>query len=83
MQLQARGLLPARLTPHENMPTPLQVSGGVGIPITRRRNFLPGHATNPSPTGTTIGDKVIGSGGIQKKLVEMSHGLPATSRTEC
>lgn len=60
-------------TLHEKHADTLQTSRG-GIPITRVSTSL-GSRNEPITYWTTIGDKVIKGGGIQKKLVEMSYGL--------
>ncbi|MCM8611620.1 exosortase-associated protein EpsI, B-type [Accumulibacter sp.] len=51
----------------------LQVRGG-DLPITRVSTSL-GNRNEPVTYWITIGDTVIKSGGIEKKLVEMSYGL--------
>jgi len=51
----------------------LQVRGG-SLPITRVSTSL-GNRNEPVTYWITIGDRVIKTGGIEKKLVEMSYGL--------
>lgn len=60
-------------TLHEKHADTLQMNGG-SIPITRVSTSL-GNRNEPISYWVTIGDKVIKSSGIQKKLVEMSYGL--------
>lgn len=52
----------------------LQLRGGEILPITRVSTSL-GNRSEPITYWTTIGNKVVKSSGIQKKLVEMSYGL--------
>ncbi|WP_374692410.1 exosortase-associated protein EpsI, B-type [Accumulibacter sp.] len=59
---------------HGKQADSLQLQGGGMLPITRVSTSL-GNRNEPITYWITIGDKVITSGGIQKKLVEMSYGL--------
>lgn len=59
---------------HGKQADTLQLQGGGTLPITRVSTSL-GNRNEPVTYWVTIGDKVIKSGGIQKKLVEMSYGL--------
>ncbi len=61
-------------TLHEKQADTLQLQGGNSLPITRVSTSL-GNRNEPVTYWTTIGDKVIKSSGIQKKLVEMGYGL--------
>ena len=60
-------------TLHDKHADTLQARDG-NLPITRVSTSL-GNRNEPITYWITIGDKVIKSGGIQKKLVEMSYGL--------
>lgn len=60
-------------TLHGKQADTLQVRGG-NLPITRVSTSL-GNRNEPVTYWITIGDKVIKSGGIEKKLVEMSYGF--------
>jgi EpsI family protein len=60
-------------TLHGKRADTLQVPGG-DLPVTRVSTSL-GNRNEPVTYWITIGDKVIKSGGIEKKLVEMSYGL--------
>lgn len=61
-------------TVHEKRADTLHVRGGGNLPITRVSTSL-GNRNEPITYWTTIGDKVVKSGGIQKKLVELSYAL--------
>ena len=61
-------------TLHGKQADTLQVGGGGSLPVTRVSTSL-GNRNEPITYWITIGDKVVKSGGIQKKLVEMSYGL--------
>lgn len=60
-------------TLHEKHADTLNLGTG-SIPISRVSTSL-GNRNEPITYWITIGDKVVKGGGIQKKLVEMSHGL--------
>lgn len=61
-------------TLHGKQADMLQLLSGGNLPVTRVSTSL-GSRNEPVTYWITVGDRVIKSGGIQKKLVEMSYGL--------